>query len=174
MKPPPAILANRFDNDDWHVISLYHEILQPIKKATADIQGHAGGRTGCIWQVYRIFEDLLAHFERLRQQYPVNEALLQQSKRQKQNERNRQSELTFDASNSTTADHVIAVLDDQTTFEHHLSTNINAGWQKLNAYYEKLDDSPIYSTSIVLHPRMKWRWIEKRWSDRHGQTGKIG
>ncbi|KAK4894782.1 hypothetical protein LTR49_028357 [Elasticomyces elasticus] len=66
MKPPPAVLADRLHNDDWHVTTLYHEILQPIKKATADLQGHAGGRTGCVWQVYRIFEDLLAHFERLR------------------------------------------------------------------------------------------------------------
>lgn len=57
--------------------------------------------------------------------------------------------------------------DDQTTFEHYISTNINAGWQKLEHYYRKLDDSPVYVAATVLHPRMKWRWLEKRWQKEH-------
>jgi len=54
-------------------------------------------------------------------------------------------------------------LEDQITFEHHLSTNIRAGWQKLEDYYTKLDDAPVYVAAIVLHPYMKWRWLEKAW-----------
>ena len=48
--------------------------------------------------------------------------------------------------------------------EHHFSININLGWQKLNEYYDRMDDTPVYVAAIVLHPRMKWRWIERRWS----------
>ncbi|KAK1032767.1 hypothetical protein LTR74_018932, partial [Friedmanniomyces endolithicus] len=84
MRKAPAILQDRLDNDDWNVIALYHEILKPITKATADLQGQAGGRAGAIWQVVQVYEDLLAHFEDLRQRYPINEALIEQTARQKQ------------------------------------------------------------------------------------------
>jgi len=36
----------------------------------------------------------------------------------------------------------------------------------LNDYYMKLDDTPVYIAALVLHPRMKWRWIERRWKER--------
>ncbi|KAK0254499.1 hypothetical protein LTR35_018337, partial [Friedmanniomyces endolithicus] len=81
MRKAPAILQDRLDNDDWNVIALYHEILKPITKATADLQGQAGGRAGAIWQVVQVYEDLLAHFEDLRQRYPINEALIEQTAR---------------------------------------------------------------------------------------------
>lgn len=89
----PAILQDWLNDDDWHVISLYHEILQPTQKATKDLQGHAGGRSGAIWQVISVYEDLLAHFEDLRQRYPINDALLQRNARQKQLEDQRQSQI---------------------------------------------------------------------------------
>jgi len=79
-KQAPAILADRLDNGDWNIITLYHDILAPVKKATMELQGHAGrGRFGAIWQVIPVHEDLVAHFEQLRDRYPVNEALLHQS-----------------------------------------------------------------------------------------------
>jgi hypothetical protein len=49
------------------------------------------------------------------------------------------------------------------TFEHHFSTNINAGWQKLRSYYERTDLTSIYRVAVFLHPRMKWLWFEKCW-----------
>jgi hypothetical protein len=49
------------------------------------------------------------------------------------------------------------------TFEHHFSTNINAGWQKLRDYYERTDLTSIYRAAVFLHPRMKWLWFEKCW-----------
>jgi len=116
--------------------------------------------------VIPIYEELLTHFEQLRQQYPVNEALLQQSDHQKHREKHRQSELTFNSSIANASQHVetqSSVAAEQITFEHHLSTNIRAGWQKLENYYSKLDDSPVYVAAIVLRPHMKWRWLEKSW-----------
>ena len=49
--------------------------------------------------------------------------------------------------------------------ERHFSTNINAAWQKLNDYYERLDDNVVYVAAVVLHPRMKWRYFKTKWSD---------
>ncbi|KAK3612874.1 hypothetical protein LTR22_028412, partial [Elasticomyces elasticus] len=122
-----AILSDRLDNDDWNFITLYRNILQPVKRASNTLQGQAGGRCGAIWRVYEIYEDLLEHFEDLRQRHPINEPLLQGTQRQKQNESQRQSSLTFDASDSAITSQVADVPDDQTTFEHHFSTGINAG-----------------------------------------------
>lgn len=44
--------------------------------------------------------------------------------------------------------------------------NVNAGWQKLDEYYKRLDDNVVYVAAVVLHPRMKWRCFKTKWSDR--------
>ena len=36
---------------------------------------------------------------------------------------------------------------------NHLKLNIQLGWQKLNDYYIKLDDSAVYVTAFILHPK---------------------
>jgi hypothetical protein len=43
----------------------------------------------------------------------------------------------------------------------HFSTAVNAGWQKLEHYYNKSDVTPIHRAAVLLHPRMKWRWFER-------------
>jgi hypothetical protein len=50
-----------------------------------------------------------------------------------------------------------------TDVENHFSTNVNLGWQKLDSYYKKTDETPIYRVAVVLHPRMKWHWINRHW-----------
>jgi hypothetical protein len=37
---------------------------------------------------------------------------------------------------------------------------------KMDDYYIKLDDNPIYTAAVILHPRMKWQWLEKNWKER--------
>ncbi|KAK5728123.1 hypothetical protein LTS12_027362 [Elasticomyces elasticus] len=59
--------------------------------------------------------------------------------------------------------HLTAEPDDLGS-EHYLRFNIKSVWTKLIDRYEKLDDTPVYVAEVVLHPRVKWRWIEKRWS----------
>lgn len=154
------ILADQLTDDDWNVLAMYHEILEPVKTATGLLQGEAGGRYGCIWQVLPTFERLLEHFEQLRLQYPVRKPTMETVQKQHQ-----QSPMSFNEHHSFTADAVSSMSNEFATFETHLSTNINLGWQKLNDYYDKLGDTSIYVAAVVLHPRMKWRWIEKHWVD---------
>ncbi|KAF4546994.1 Hypothetical protein D9617_74g064560 [Elsinoe fawcettii] len=99
-------------NDDWTVLTQYHELLGPLQEATVRLQGHAGGRFGCIWQVLPAFEYLLRHFAEQRQRYPV-------------------------PVESSQLDHSLL------TSESHFSTACNLGWQKLDEYYTKLDESPV-------------------------------
>lgn len=57
------------------------------------------------------------------------------------------------------------MLDEQISAEHHFSVNVNLGWPKLHEYYLKIDDTPVYVAAVILHPRMKWQWLKKQWSD---------
>ncbi|GKU09266.1 unnamed protein product, partial [Fusarium langsethiae] len=41
---------------------------------------------------------------------------------------------------------------DQYPEPEHFKVNINLGWKKLDEYYNKLDETPIYYTSLALHP----------------------
>ncbi|KAG6989577.1 putative AC transposase [Fusarium oxysporum f. sp. conglutinans] len=48
----------------------------------------------------------------------------------------------------------------------HFKVNINLGWKKLDEYYNKLDEIPIYYTSLALHPAYRWGYFETVWSGR--------
>jgi hypothetical protein len=155
-KRRPAILEDALSADDWHTIRLYHEILKPVKDATLRLQGHS---VNAIWQVLPSYEKLLRHFETLVEQYPVKEQLQQLDIRQPSPPTFTQGLYDVERTISTSP-------DDYITAEHHLSTNIKLAWQKLDEYYEKLDNNPVYVAAVVLHPNMKWQYLEKRWQER--------
>ena len=164
-KKAPPILQDALDDNDWHIIKLYHEMLKPLKDATKLLQGHAGSRFGAIRQVIPAFEKLLHHFETLVDQYPAKESLKTSDSYHCPSLEVTSGYQAFNTSLADVANAVASVPDDQTTYEHHLSINIKLAWSKLNEYYAYLDDTPAYVAAIVLHPHMKWRWLEKRWKD---------
>jgi hypothetical protein len=59
-----------------------------------------------------------------------------------------------------------ALAEDQfkNTLEYRmLCVGINLAWQKLDEYYSKTDQSPVYVAAVELHPGYKWKWLEKAW-----------
>jgi hypothetical protein len=48
----------------------------------------------------------------------------------------------------------------------HIRTAINNAWDKLNIYYIKTDDTPVYLAALVLHPGQKWKYFELKWAGR--------
>ncbi|KAI7771380.1 hypothetical protein LZL87_013879 [Fusarium oxysporum] len=42
----------------------------------------------------------------------------------------------------------------------HFKVNINLGWKKLDEYYNKLDETPIYYASLALHPAYRSGYFE--------------
>jgi hypothetical protein len=40
---------------------------------------------------------------------------------------------------------------------------INLAWEKLDKYYNLLDETPIYYTALALHPAYRWDWFEETW-----------
>jgi hypothetical protein len=93
-----------------------------------------------------VFERLIAHLEDRRYIHRPLESQKVRSNNSKDREGRRSPEPEYLAA------------------EHHFSTNINLGWQKLDEYYARLDQSPIFCAAVVLHPRQKWRWFEKHWA----------
>ncbi|KAJ6437048.1 cerato-platanin [Purpureocillium lavendulum] len=55
---------------------------------------------------------------------------------------------------------------DQYPEPDHFRININLGWKKLDEYYNKLDETPIYYASLALHPAYRWGYFETVWSGR--------
>ena len=56
---------------------------------------------------------------------------------------------------------------------NYLKLNIQLGWQKLNDYYIKLDDSAVYVTAFILHPKYRWAKLEQLWVDRPGWIANV-
>ncbi|KAF6513037.1 hypothetical protein HZS61_007977 [Fusarium oxysporum f. sp. conglutinans] len=48
----------------------------------------------------------------------------------------------------------------------HFRININLGWDKLNEYYTKLDETPAYYASAILNPASRWGYFENTWTDK--------
>ena len=46
--------------------------------------------------------------------------------------------------------------------------NIQLGWQKLDEYYKKLDDTEVYVAAVALHPKHRLAKIKQMWADREG------
>ena len=138
VRKPPPILKDMLSTDDWSVITRYIDILKPLKDATMQLQGHAGGRFGAIWRVLPIYEKMLTHFEEQVYQYPIAKELLQKD--------------YLDDNDYLTTAAIVAITESATTSEHHFSINIKLAWQKLDSYYNKLDNTALYVGAVVLYP----------------------
>jgi hypothetical protein len=55
----------------------------------------------------------------------------------------------------------------KTTTIPQLATMMETAWAKLADYYELTEDSPVYSAATVLHPSLKWAYMEKTWEDKN-------
>jgi hypothetical protein len=44
-----------------------------------------------------------------------------------------------------------------------LAPMYNSGWSKFNDYYTLTDESPAYTVALVLNPKRKWKYIERKW-----------
>ncbi|KJZ75821.1 hypothetical protein HIM_04645 [Hirsutella minnesotensis 3608] len=45
----------------------------------------------------------------------------------------------------------------------YIRASINNGWKKLDEYYNKLGDSPLFAAAVILHPRFGISWLEATW-----------
>jgi hypothetical protein len=79
---------------------------------------------------------------------------------------------------------MILILEQLETFKvQHASSQegaafwvaIENAWSKVNDYYAKLDDTPVYTAVMLLDPRCKYQWLQKEWTytEAEAQLNKI-
>ena len=44
-----------------------------------------------------------------------------------------------------------------------MASRVNSTWLKLDKYYTKTSESPVYITTLVLDPSIKWEYINLTW-----------
>lgn len=192
--PPLELTLDQLNNDDWQVIASYLKLLKPLKSATMKLQGNVNTTSTygkpvkrAIWQVLPVFEEFLKAFEDARERHQPQSTFshyiatspprAQYGSQQRRNTRRSKPQASTTTSEPTESsvgpsDQDTVLLDDTTDTESyndlqaHFSTNINAGWQKLEYYYNKSDVTPVHRAAVLLHPRMKWRWFERYWSSK--------
>ncbi|OAQ59517.1 transposase [Purpureocillium lilacinum] len=45
----------------------------------------------------------------------------------------------------------------------YIRASFNNGWKKLDEYYSKLGESPLFAAAVILHPRFEISWLEATW-----------
>jgi hypothetical protein len=53
-----------------------------------------------------------------------------------------------------------------------LKQMVNSGWKKMEKYYSKSDDTPVYAAAIILNPMRKWQYIDRFWRQSWRQPAK--
>jgi hypothetical protein len=190
-KPPPekrrkkpAFLDDFITQDDWSIIVIYDELLQPLYHATQRLEGKgASASHGAIWQVIPAMEKLLTHLKAAKQEYsivrPTQDYTMVNSRTstvldsqdlheplppptRANRGRPKQSQTQSQSMPPPPTRETLPKDPFQNTLKYRmLCVGINLAWQKLDEYYSKTDQSPVYVAAVVLHPGLKWKWLKK-------------
>lgn len=172
--PPEAHLTA----EDWRLLVELKAVVEPLYLQTMRCQGWGEkGSFGYLWEVLTGMEFLLHKMEgwRIFFDEPADEEILQSQSYlhyQQSTRRGRRSlKLITQAlpahvrdeytSNSSSQSQRLPTLSDDS--RSYLRLSITNAWQKLNQYYTKLGDSPLFAAAIILHPGRSLRWLEDRW-----------
>lgn len=49
-------------------------------------------------------------------------------------------------------------------------TNINNAWLKLKKYYNLTKETAVYITATVLHPCIKWNYVNTKWDGKEQRS----
>ena len=83
-------------------------------------------------------------------------------------------------SNTSTLDNVLPAIDYILTLfkkgkeefkdNELMTTCINSGQAKMNKYYTRTGETPVYATAVILYPSFKWQYFKKVWDDQPSQV----
>lgn len=128
-----AITAN-----EWTDLRSYQEILKPLLVLTKRTEGIArDGSHGALWEVIAVQQHLFDELQRLEDAADPGSAAVQ-------------------------GEFNMLLIGPSSSFTNSLPA-IQRGRAKLREYWEYLGDSPAYLASVVLNPKLGWRWIEHKW-----------
>jgi hypothetical protein len=190
----PAILDDFPTQDDWSILSMYNQLLEPLYHATQRLEGRGGGAShGAILQVIPAKKKPLTHLEAAKDEYsvvrPTQDYSVVDSQASTLSEtynsqlstpptrtntrrgkaKQSQSQLSQSMPPPALPPYPPSTSSEliRNTLEYRmLCVGVNLGWKKLDEYYQETDQSPVYVAAVVLHPGSKWKWLEKAWKDR--------
>jgi hypothetical protein len=70
----------------------------------------------------------------------------------------------------TTLHHLLREIDEWKTEasevlqDDYLVASLTASWNKIEKYYKKVDETPVYYAAIVLNPTLKLQWFRENWT----------
>ncbi|EAQ84561.1 hypothetical protein CHGG_08575 [Chaetomium globosum CBS 148.51] len=137
--------ADKLTTDDWKALIEIKTILEPLYKLTIKTQGW--GQSGTSGRL----SDVLMGMEYLRstRRLRFNEGALPSHARDEY--------VTMPDSDG--------LLRLQARERASIRASINNAWKKLDEYYTKLADSPLFTAAIILNPNLGLRWLRRRWRD---------
>lgn len=177
--------ADRLTADDWKSLIEIKTILEPLYKLTMKTQGWGvAGTSGRLSDVLMGMEYILGHLEGYKTLYdndpdlgaaraaevtadlPRNQATrlwqLQSTRRLRFNEGALPSHARDEYVTMPNSDGLLRL---RARERASIRASINNAWKKLDEYYTKLADSPLFTAAIILDPNLGLRWLRRRWRD---------
>jgi hypothetical protein len=160
--------ADSLTTDDWKVLLEIREILRPIYQHTMRTQGKSNSLGhGQLWEVMTGMEYILEHLEDWKVQYDILDPdrirHLSPSATVTQAGSQPGGDNTVPARSINEYISLINDLHDES--RAHIRASINNAWVKLNSYYSKLAESPLFAASVILNPNLQLGWLEENWKD---------
>ncbi|RKK75895.1 hypothetical protein BFJ68_g18075, partial [Fusarium oxysporum] len=178
-------------NEDWRVLGEVNEILTPLYHQTMRTQGWGKGDShGRLWEVLVGMEYLLEHFEDWKGFY--NEFTTETIRATNLNDPeligrasaplrgtnirsacSRRRPARFDgedvyakyaALDKPPASKISQKSSLPADHRAYIRASINNGWKKLDEYYSKLGESPLFLAAVILHLRFGISWLEATWA----------
>ncbi|KAK8120231.1 hypothetical protein PG999_004351 [Apiospora kogelbergensis] len=147
--------------EDWKLLVELRDALEPLYRQTMRCQGWSKqGSFGCLWEVLPGMDDP-SDLMYLACRLYANKFLAA----------NADSQLP---STSPQAHSQVSWShqDHHTRFEalppdsrQYFRLSVMNAWKKLNEYYAKLGNSPLFAAAVILHPRLGISWLEGQWDD---------
>jgi hypothetical protein len=173
--------------EDWRLLAELKAVVEPLYFQTMRCQGWGDkGSFGYLWEILSGMEFLLDKLEYWKVFFdePADEAVTQTqshlplgAQHSERMRRNRFSRIRSPELNTQALPpHVqqeflegppsvaaqLNTLSDNS--RGYLRLSITNAWQKLNQYYTKLGESPLFAAAVILHPGRSLRWLETRWN----------
>ncbi|KAL9564044.1 hypothetical protein ACKAV7_011818 [Fusarium commune] len=151
--------ADMLKGDDWRLLAEIKHILELFYLQTMRTQGWGSeGGNGRLWEVMTGMEYLLEHLEDRKD----CEMDMHPRKSMESSLPGRGSGQCDDGPGKSSGS---SGIDDMgKDHRRYLRLPIITAWQKLNEYYTKLGESPLFAASIILNPSLGMSYLEVNWA----------
>ena len=175
---------DHLSSDDWLLLGEIQNILEPLYALTMETQGWP--RHGQLHLVMTGIEYILTHFEAWKEIYsdPTMEDIdvtaslepqTPQTQRSTRRQRQRDSRTRRIFREGALPAHTRAQYTSmqQSTSAREMApdewsqmrASINSAWSKLQQYYSRLADSPLFAAALILHPKYNITYLRAIWRD---------